>query len=163
MSTVSTRALIDAVLVLFTEAYVGPPDPRSTWFIDNEADSGVLGLLKQVSAVEASTPVNAGERGSTIASNVEHLRWSVANANNAFRGLPFNPNWSESWDLLKADEARWQELRHSLQEEVNRLKEILSQQEKLEDEYLLGVLAMLPHAAYHLGTIRQMIERVRAV
>jgi hypothetical protein len=33
----------------------------------------------------------------------------------------------------------------------------------LQGDYLNGVLALIPHAAFHLGIIRQMIERVRPV
>jgi len=32
----------------------------------------------------------------------------------------------------------------------------------LQGDYLNGVLALIPHAAFHLGLIRQMIERVRS-
>ncbi len=162
MNAKSTRALIDAIVTLLTEAYDGPPDPSSTWFIDNEANSGILGILDSVSAVEASTSVDGSQNpGTTIAANVEHLRWSVANANAAFRGAPYNPNWSESWQLLDADEEKWNRLRRDLRAEFEALREVVGQQEELQGDYLLGVLAMIPHAAFHLGLIRQMIERVR--
>jgi hypothetical protein len=35
-------------------------------------------------------------------------------------------------------------------------------QTDLPEEYLTGLLALLPHAAYHLGVMRQMLERVRS-
>lgn len=157
------KALIEAIVVLLTEAYEGPPDPSATWFIDNEPNSGILGVLENVSAVQASASVDgSGKPGSTIASNVEHLRWSVANANAAFRGAAYNPNWSESWLLTDADEDRWNRLRQDLRAEFETLREIISRQEDLKGEYLLGVVAMIPHAAFHLGVIRQMIERVHS-
>lgn len=157
-----TTTLINSIVTLLTEAYAGPPDPSATWFIDNEANSGILGQLETVSAVEASTPIDTkGEPGTTIASHTEHLRWSLANANAAMRGEPYNPNWGESWKLLQADPDAWDRLRNSLRSEFETMSQVLKSQTDLEGDYLLGVLALVPHAAYHLGTIRQMIERVR--
>jgi hypothetical protein len=161
MSTLSTRAVIQSVVDLLTEAYAGPPDPSSTWFIDNEPDSGVLGLLAGVSAEDASTSVHGGgEAGSTIASHAEHLRWSLANMNAAIRGESFG-DWKESWQTLRADRAEWERLRGALRAEFETLQEALLGQPEVPEEYLTGLFALLPHAAYHLGTIRQMIERVR--
>jgi hypothetical protein len=163
MSTLPTTTLINSIVDLLTEAYAGPPNPKATWFIDNEPDSGILGILKSVTAVEASTSVDgSGKSGSTIASNVEHLRWSVANANAAMRGKPYNRNWAESWDLLDADEAAWDRLRQELRLEYEALSEAIKMQEDLPGDYLNGVLGLIPHAAFHLGVIRQMIERVRS-
>lgn len=162
MGTVEIDTLIRSIVDLLIEAYDGPPNPSSTWFIDNEPDSGILGILKSVSAADASTSVDgSGCAGSTIAANVEHLRWSLANANGALRGEPYQENWKESWNLLETDEAAWIRLRGALREEYETLRNSIKQQEKLEGDYLTGVLALIPHAAYHLGTIRQMIERVR--
>ena len=163
MSTLPTTTLINSIVELLTEAYAGPPNPKATWFIDNEPDSGILGLLKSITAAEASTSVDgSGKNGSTIASNVEHLRWSVANANAAMRGKPYNPNWGESWELLDADEAAWNRLRQELRLEYEALSEAIQMQEDLPGDYLNGVLGLIPHASFHLGVIRQMIERVRS-
>jgi len=163
MSTLATATLIQSIVNLLTEAYAGPPDPRSTWFIDNEPDSGILGTLANVSAIEASTSADgSGEPGSTIASNVEHLRWSLANANAALRGENFNSKWSESWNLLDADEAKWDRLRRELRSEFETLREAIKRQEDLPGDYLDGTLALVPHAAFHLGIIRQMVERVKS-
>src|SRR5574338_774371 len=108
MSTIPVSTVIDAFVTLLTEAYDGPPNPKETWFIDNEANSGILGILDTVSAEEASTVLGvSGQAGTTIAANAEHLRWSVSNANNTFRGQPWNPDWGESWKLKEADQAAW--------------------------------------------------------
>src|SRR4051812_28681114 len=82
MTTVSGTAVIGAVVTLLTEAYAGPPDASSTWFIDNEPDCGILGVLSSVTAAQASTSVDSsGGPGSTIAANAEHLRWSLGQFN----------------------------------------------------------------------------------
>ncbi len=163
MSTIPVSTVIDSIVVLLTEAYPGPPNPASTWFIDNEPDSGVLGILKGVSAAEASTSVDgSGREGTTIASHAEHLRWSLANANAALRGEDYQGRWKESWRLIGADPDQWDRLRGALRAEFEALLRLLPQQSQLEGDYLNGVLALIPHAAYHLGVIKQMVERVRA-
>lgn len=164
MREVTIPVLITAITKLLTEAYAGPPDPRSTWFIDNEPNSGILGILAGVSAEEASTSVDgSGETGTTIASHAEHLRWSLAMMNAAIRGEPFQGSWKESWRLIQADPLEWDRLRDALRAEYDTLQNALKIQFKLaEEEYLIGLLALLPHAGYHLGNLRQMIERVRA-
>ena len=162
MTKVAAPALLNAVVYLLTEAYAGPPNPAETWFIDNEPDSGILGLLAHVSAAEASRSVDgSGKPGTTIAANAEHLRWSLANANAAFQGLSYQGSWKESWALTGANDAEWDRLRKALRDEYEALLQNVQQQDDLPGEYLNGVLALVPHAAYHLGTIRQMIERVR--
>ena len=162
LSTISAATLINCISALLTEAYAGPPDPSSTWFVDNEPDSGILGIIDGVSAAEASRPVDGkGNPGSTIAANVEHLRWSLALSNAELRGEPFQGKWKESWRLLNADLAEWDQLRAELRAEFETLRNAILSQTEFSDEHLTGVLALLPHAAYHLGTIRQMIERVR--
>jgi hypothetical protein len=162
MAMLDTSIIIDSTIVLLTEAYDGPPNPRGTWWIDNEANSGILGVLDRVSAAEASTSVDgSGDRGTTIAANAEHLRWSLANANATFRGAEYQASWSESWNVLEADEANWNRLRQELRDEYNQLVGLLKKQTSLEGEYLLGTLALVPHAAFHLGLIRQMVERVK--
>jgi hypothetical protein len=157
----NTKEVIQSIITLFSEAYAGPADPSSTWFIDNEPDSGILGLIAVVSAVEASWSTNRNQPGTTIAAHVEHLRWSLANANAALQGKPYQGNWSESWNTLDADEKKWARLRSNIRKEFELLQKNLQKQNELTGDYLMGVMALLPHAAYHLGTIRQQIERVR--
>ena len=156
-----TQEVIQAIITLFSEAYAGPANPSSTWFIDNEPDSGILGLIARVSAEEASWSTNRNQPGTTIAAHVEHLRWSLASANGALQGKPYQGNWSESWNTLDADEQKWDRLRSDLRSEFELLLENLRKQNDLAGNYLTGVMALIPHAAYHLGTIRQQTERAR--
>ncbi len=155
-----THEVIRSIITLFSEAYAGPPDPSSTWFIDNAPDSGILGIIASLSAAEASWSSNDQQPGTSIAAHVEHLRWSLANANGALQGKPYQANWKESWNTLSASEIEWTRLRKELKIEVEALRENLQQQTELSGIYLIGVMALIPHAAYHLGTIRQLIERV---
>lgn len=162
MNTISSSTIINSVIDLLTEAYSGPPIPAASWFLENEPDSGIFSLLDTVSASEASISVDeSGEPGNIIASHAEHLRWSLATLNSAMRGKDFG-NWNESWRVLKLDEAEWDALRQDLRSEFEILQKALQSQSDLPEQYLTGLLSVIPHAAYHLGTIRQMIERVSA-
>ena len=162
MNNPSIPFLIGSIVELLTEAYAGPPNPSSTWFIDNEPNSGILGILDGISAEEASQSVDgSGEAGSTIASHVEHLRWSLARGNAAMRDEPFQGKWKESWKLYEVDNSEWDRLRKDLRTEFESLRQAIESQTELAEQDLTWVLALLPHAAYHLGTIRQMISRVR--
>ena len=155
-----TNEIIQSIITLFSEAYAGPPDPSSTWFIDNEPDSGILGIIAGVSAAEASWSSNNQQPGTSIVAHVEHLRWSLANANGALQGKPYQANWKESWNTLNAGEIEWARLKNELKAEFETLVKNLQKQTELSGVYFIGVMALIPHAAYHLGTIRQLIERV---
>ena len=155
-----TQEVIRSIITLFSEAYAGPPDPSSTWFIDNVPDSGILGIIASLSAEEASWSSNDQKPGTSIAAHVEHLRWSLVNANGALQGKPYQANWKESWNTINASEIEWARLKKELKTEFEALRENLQQQTELPGPYLIGVMALIPHAAYHLGTIRQLIERV---
>jgi hypothetical protein len=162
MKKMDPSTIIKSISTLFSEAYAGPADPSSTWFIDNEPDSGILGLIRGVSATEASWSSRKNDSGTTIASHIEHLRWSLANANAALEGKPYQSSWKESWNTLEANEIKWGSLKKELQVEFETLLANLQKQTGFpDDDSLTGVMALLPHAAYHLGTIRQLIERSR--
>jgi hypothetical protein len=161
MTTLPVTAVLRSTADLLHEAYEGPPDASATWFVDNEPDAGLFGAIAGLSAREASTSMDGSQAsGSTIASHVEHLRWSLANMNAAIRGEPLG-EWKESWQLVQADDGEWDRLRTSLRVEYETLQDALRSQVALPEEYLPGVLSLLPHVAFHLGIIRQMIERVR--
>ena len=142
-----------SLLELLSEAYSGP-NHAYTWFISNEPGSGLLGTLENVSAEDASSRQPSG---TTIAAHAEHLRWSLAHANAFARGEVPTGTWAESWSVHAVDEAAWQTLRAELKREFETLYTALQKQEDFSDpQTLTGIMALAPHAAYHLGAIRQM-------
>jgi hypothetical protein len=162
MQEFSLKVITESIITLLTEAYPGPPDPHGTWFIDNDTSAGLFGILRDVTAEEASTSVDGtGNPGTTIASHVEHLHWSLANMNRSMRGGAFG-DWNESWNLKETNPAEWSRLLSELKKEFEDLCEGLRNQTEIDPQYFTGGLALAPHAAYHLGNIRQMKERVRA-
>lgn len=150
-----TETLRNVLLELFKEAYTGPNGPH-TWFIDNRPGSGLLGTLEGVSAEDAS---KASPSGSTIAGHAEHLRWSLALTNAYVRGENPTPSWAESWTLRTVDAAAWEELRADLRREYEAVFAALGRLEGVSDPQMLtGILALTPHAAYHLGAVRQLVN-----
>jgi hypothetical protein len=110
--------------------------------------------------VASKSADGSGQPGSSIASHAEHLRWSLANFNNAVRGQPYDPNWGASWKVREANEADWERLRQALRSEFETACELLkTHHDELQSEYLMGSVALLPHAAYLLGNMRQLVER----
>ena len=149
----------NTLLNLFAEAYSGPQHSY-TWFIDNQPGSGLLGTLERISAEKASAP----HQGSTIAAHSEHLRWSLALTNAFARGEQPKINWSESWSLKTADTKAWDKLRTDLKNEFETLYTNLQRQNDFSDEKMLtSIVALIPHAAYHLGAIRQMAKALSNV
>ena len=146
-------AFKEALLELFSEAYTGP-NHAYTWFIDNKPGSGLFGTLAPLSAEAAS---EEGPSGTTIAAHTEHLRWSLAHANAFARGEVPEGGWSESWSVRTVDAETWDTLRAALRREYDTLLAAIDRQEDFSDSQLLkGMLALAPHAAYHLGAIRQL-------
>jgi len=163
LSTLPVSTLTQSIVELLTEAYIGPPDENSpTWFNDNDPDAGIFGQIRNVTAAEASASAdNTGNPGTTVASHIEHLRWSLANASGAMRGEPYQSNWKASWTVTSINGQQWDDLRQQLRHEFDTICGLIQQQGQLEGPFLNGLLALVPHAAYHLATIRQILERVR--
>lgn len=159
MSVVLTESLFREVLEQFREAYEGPGE-EYPWFIDPSPDSGLLGTLDSLTAREASKPITRG--GTTIAAHAEHLRWSLALANALFNGDVGQPDIAESWRVRVVDADEWKTLRFELRREFTLLHHAIERQANWSDaEFLSGTIALVPHAAYHLGAIRQMITVIK--
>lgn len=143
----------EVLLELFSEAYTGP-NHAYTWFTDNAPGSSLFGTLESLSAKEASQP---GSSGATIAAHAAHLRWSLALANAYARGEAPQADWKESWTVRQVDADAWERLKNDLRREYETLYAALERQEDFSDQQLLtGIMALVPHAAYHLGAIRQL-------
>jgi len=163
MSTIPVPDLTKSIVELLIEAYIGPPDANTpTWFNDNNPNAGIFEQISPLSAAEASTSADgSGNPGTTVASHIEHLRWSLANVNGTLKGDPYQSNWNESWKVTKVNEAEWNLLCVNLRSEVETVCAAIPKQDHLEGPFLNGLVSLVPHAAYHLATIRQIIERVK--
>ncbi len=146
--------ILNRVASEFIEEVYDGPKHDYTWFIGNEPGSGLLGTAAGLSAAEASTPLVEG--GTTIAAHVVHLRWSLEKVNQLLRGEKPEMVWSESWRVRTVDEEAWVRLIGELRAEYSTAEESMKTRRWRSDEDVFEALALAPHAAYHLGAIRQM-------
>jgi len=148
-----------AIIEFLEEVYNGPKH-KYTWFIGNEPDSGLLGTIRGITAVEASTSVV--EEGTTVAAHIGHLRWTLLKVNSFIRDENPSWDWSESWAVRLVDPGEWASLISSLESEFRVLVQLIRSDITWQsDEQYKEVLALIPHAAYHLGAIRQMALVIR--
>jgi hypothetical protein len=139
---------------LLSEAYAGRTQ-SPTWFIDSGEHSGVLGTLETITANDASTASVNGT--SSIAAHTHHLCWSLTMANAMMRGEPASRDWAQSWTLHTVTDAAWTQLRANLKHEYERLLEGLPNGFDPTNPIIVSSgVALVAHAAYHLGAIRQM-------
>lgn len=145
---------------LFAEAYEGTDGP--TWFVNNGAEGGLLATIEPLTAAEASRSITP--ESPSIAAHVEHLRWSLANVNSVARGGEWNPDWSASWSVRTVTEDEWRALKAGLHREFAGVLEALASQDldESDGDIVMGIAALAPHAAHHLGAIRQVARIVRA-
>lgn len=152
------ETLIDPLLDLLAEVYIGSRGEES-WVIDAHPGHGFTAAIKTITAEQASTPLVEG--GTTIAAHTEHLRWSLHFALKFYQGEVPSSNWEESWKIRTVNDAEWQTLQQDLLEVYNTVKQRIAGVDNWSDPFLLkGTLALLPHAAYHLGSIKQLMIAV---
>jgi hypothetical protein len=146
--------VLDTLRALVTEAYEGPGQEGS-WFVTARRDAGVFGTIARLGAAEASRAPRSD--GPSIAAHAEHLRWTLVLVAATLRGAPWTPDWSASWSVQQVDERSWDELRAALRQAYDELMTLLTPSLDLGDPILYrGLQALAPHAAYHLGAMRQL-------
>ena len=133
MPETGSDVFTSAVAQLLTEAYEGTSG--QSWFSDSGPDSGLFATLA------------AG-----------HLRWSLAMANAMMRGEQVSRNWAESWSVIDVTNVQWAEVQAELKQEYEVLKQSLPPQPDLSNSvFVTSGMALVAHAAYHLGAVRQLV------
>jgi hypothetical protein len=155
-----TPAITRILTRLFSELVDGANDPGGAFML-NSGDAGLLRSLDKLSAVAASRSVNTG---ATIAAHAQHLRYGLSLMNRWAKegGNPFaDAKWEEAWKIDTVDAAAWDKIRHGLRDEAREWMQTLGAPRTVNDIELTGVIASIPHLAYHLGAIRQIDKDVR--
>lgn len=157
MTTIPADQLTDLFMEFFAEAYEGRE--RETWFTDGGPTSGLFRTLATVSAAEASA---APDGGTSIASHIGHLYWVLSLHNRVIQGEPWQPHWDESWKVSEVDEDAWTSLQAGLRSEYDQLRQVIPPNVNWNDPVIArGVMSHIPHAAYHLGAIRQLLRVIK--
>lgn len=155
------ETVIKPILELLHELYIGTSEGQS-WVIDAQPGHGFTAAIKTVTAQQASTPIIKG--GTTIAAHTEHIRWSLYYALEFYKGNQPKFDWKESWTVREVNDQQWKALQQELIEAYNKAKAAIEAVTDWSTPYLLqGTIALLPHAAYHLGAVKQQLLYVNSL
>ncbi|WP_316810020.1 hypothetical protein [Pedobacter heparinus] len=154
------EAILKPFLELLREIYIGS-ETSEVWIIDGKPGHGLTATAKELTAEQASKPLVKG--GTTVAAHTEHLRWSLEFAMEFYKGKQPSGNWVESWKVKEVNEEEWEQLQLALlvayQKVIYSIKEV---KDWSNPALVTGTLALLPHAAYHLGAVKQLIIAAKA-
>ncbi|PWV53522.1 hypothetical protein [Chitinophaga sp. S165] len=152
------ETMILPLLDILNELYIGTENDES-WVIDAKPGHGFTRAIKTMSAKDASTPIVDG--GSTIAAHTYHLKWSLDFAMEFYKGNQPTGNWPESWRIKEVNEAEWADLQQELLNSYHNIRDAVTAVKDWSNPYLLkGTISLLPHAAYHLGAVKQLMLAV---
>jgi hypothetical protein len=150
--------LIEMLLASLEEAIHGPADSKFTWFNSNEPGSGMEGVMKTLTAEQASRPPTSG--GRTIAAHVAHATFHLVASAAWLNGDKSAADWDSSWEPAMVDEAGWARLRESLEQAHTAVADAIRRRQEWDNLGIGGGIGAVAHAAYHLGAIRQIIRIV---
>ena len=128
----------------------------------NGGDPGLLRSLDRLSAAAASKPAPAG--GASIAAHVDHLCYGLELMLRWSGGEPdpwTGADWAASWRRTTVSELEWTALRERLGRLARAWRAALGTPRELSALELNGVIASVPHLAYHLGAIRQIDRAIQ--
>ncbi len=155
-----TTDLSPALGRLFSELVEGA-SAQGDAFVLNSGDVGLLRSLDKLTAADASRSANGG---ATIAAHAQHLRYGLSLMNRwaAEGGNPFaDATWEAAWKISSVGDHEWSAIRDGLRGEAQRWLKALSSPREVSNVELAGMIASVPHLAYHLGAIRQITKEAR--
>lgn len=144
-----------AWLEIFTEAFEGiKPGADGTYFVNG--DEALLPILDGLMAEQASR--RASESVSSIAAHAWHTAYYVSLINRQNRGEEVDPDWAGSWSVQEVTPKEWDATRKDLRAQFTEFRDWMSKTDDktIDQETGMYVVAQLAHAAFHLGSIRQL-------
>ena len=156
----TTNEISPILVQLFSELVEGAHQPGGAFML-NSGDAGMLRSLDALSADEAS---RSSSEGATIAAHAQHVRYGLSLMNRWARegGNPFaDARWEEAWKTSTVNDTQWDEIRNGLRAEAHDWLAVLGTPRTANAVELSGMVASIPHLAYHLGAIRQIARRAR--
>jgi hypothetical protein len=148
------EALPGILVTLLSEALYG--SAGKGYFL-NPNDRGLLASLDHLSAQTASARPDGR---SSVASHVEHLRYSLELLNRTAPGR--NPwaqaDWADAWTHQHVNDEQWLALRSALATEAKAWLHAMSHSPSWDESAIAIAVSSIPHLAYHLGAIRQLAQ-----
>ena len=127
-------------------------------------NTGDVGLLRSIEALDAFQASQAVNGGATIAAHAQHLRYGLSLMNRwaTEGGDPFSDaTWDAAWKITTVDDGAWAEIRAGLRAEAHRFHLALVTPREATAVELAGLAGTVAHLAYHLGAIRQIDKHTR--
>ena len=154
----ATPAAVTVGLVtrMLREAFEGPPGPW-TYFTEAGPGHGLFATLDALTAAQASQ--TGGPSRSTIAGHVRHLSASLALAARRLRGESGSRDRSQSWSVHRVDEAEWAAVVAEVRSAYHTLRVTVEMRSAWDEDAVGEAFGTIAHVAYHLGAIRQRLER----
>lgn len=152
------RGFRDAAAMLFREAFEGIPAGQNyTWFVQGK--EGLFDALASVTAEEASRKPSDG--GASIAAHTNHILFILRSANTSLGRPEPEGTWESTWQRQTVTEQEWASLTERIRGEYQLYLEWFSKNEDWSGEHAyVSNLVPLPHVAFHLGAIRQLLKLV---
>ena len=155
MSDIRREDFTNNLFTFLVETFEGPPKSASA-YLDQKA--GLFDTLEHLSAAQASHPVAEG--ATSIAAQVEHVRFYLDVVEQFMSGRTEKVNWEDSWCVQEVTPGMWSALKQDLKAVYTRVTKTFESIDKWEDDGVGDSLAIVVHTAYHLGAIRQMVRVV---
>lgn len=125
-------------------------------YLEEDWFKGLLLHVQKVSAEHASRPNPGGS--SSAAGQVGHVLYWLKLGRRWLAGEEVEGDQDASFTYSKVTEKEWQALKAELEEEVGQFRKDIQNVSDWNKEELNIVLNQLTHAAYHAGSVIQILK-----
>jgi len=148
----------NVAVILLREAFEGIPAGQNyTWFVQGK--EGLFDALSSVTAEEASRTLAAGS--ASIAAHANHILYILRCANTQQGHPDPEGTWEDTWKVQEVSDSDWASLTERVRGEYESyLSWFAANQDWTGQTAFFEGLVPLPHVAYHLGAIRQLLKLV---
>jgi len=145
-----------AAVLLTREAFEGRAEGENyTWFVEDR--EALLPSMDELSAEQVSWELRPGV--ATIGAHFNHILFALRNVNGAIRGERPEGTWESSWERQTFSPGEWDDLKNNVKSEYEFfIRAFESNEDWPNMEHVIGGLGVLPHMAFHLGAIRQIMK-----
>lgn len=130
-------------------------------YLQNDWFKGLLLQVRNVDAVHASRPIPGGE--SSAAGQLGHVLYWLRLGNLRINGQVVMGDQTQSFERGRVTESEWAELKTALEAEMLRFQANIQRTEEWSEETLTIALDQLTHAAYHAGSVAQILKATRSL
>lgn len=151
-----------AWIEIFRETFEGLR-PGRDWTHFVEGNEAILPILSGLNAEQASRKLRPDV--SSIAAHARHTAYYIEMLNRTVAGDGGAADWEGSWSVQQVNPSQWLSIQADLKLQYEALLNFLdtSTAEPKDHEQFCVIMAQLAHAAFHLGTIRQLSKLVEPI